>query len=714
MPFAAQGLIDKGFRVVPIPEREKAPKLDSWQSLSISRDTVNTYFDKGCNVGIILGHNGITDVDLDCDEAIRIAPLFLPETGAIFGRQSARASHWLYTCDPVPLSETFKDAKRGQSKGAMIVEVRALTKADKSIGRQTVAPGSIHPSGERIEWETGFNGLPSAVKPKHLFTASSRIGAAVLLARYCPGEHGGRNAYFMAVDGMLLRAGWSYGDVFKLRRAIWIILFGKNLEERQCKAEFDHSVSEFENEKPVTAITRLKETIDPSVVNMVTKWLELRPASEVMREKQVAGARANLSVPAQLKPAWATEATKKRDGFSVMPSLATAILMLESAPDFHASLAYNSFTGGVTWVRDVQLFGGVVIEAGSKLREEDASNIRNHAERCMNIIFDRNTVEEAIMTVAKRQSSHPVRNYLNELTWDGIKRLDTWLIDYMGVEDTLYSRAVSRKFMISAVARILNGSSEGCKVDTCLILESPSQGLKKSFGVSKLVPNRAWFSESFDGDVTAKDTMLGLRGKWLIEIPEIDKLFRQETSDIKAFLSKQVDSYRAPYARVSQDNPRECVFVGTTNRSDYLRDETGNRRFWPVKITGLNTAAIERDRDQLWAEAVSLYRANTPWWITDNEHEVLSMAVEQQSARLFEHPWQSRIEDHLSKCGGEITMGDVFAGLGIPIANMRGNDARTIAACLTVAGWEKVRQPSGARAWCYRPKNRPRQEAIAF
>ena len=251
----------------------------------------------------------------------------------------------------------------------------------------------------------------------------------------------------------------------------------------------------------------------------------------------------------------------------------------------------------------------------------------------------RETAQIAVETVAFEQRRHPVREYLDGLKWDGQARLSNWLTYYLGVDPTDYAQAVGSAWMISAVARILQ---PGCKADHVLVLEGP-QGLKKSTAARTLA--NGWFTDEI-AELGSKDAGMQMRGVWIIELSEMDHMTRSEAGRIKAFLSRGVDRFRPAYGSRVVEAPRECVFVGTVNLSEYLKDETGNRRFWPVTCTAIDIDALDHDRDQLWAEAVHRYRSREPWWIVD--HDIVASAAEEQKGRNESDAWEEIVDRWLS------------------------------------------------------------------
>nr|BDT33753.1 virulence-associated E family protein [Myxococcus sp. MH1] len=243
-------------------------------------------------------------------------------------------------------------------------------------------------------------------------------------------------------------------------------------------------------------------------------------------------------------------------------------------------------------------------------------------------------VAQQLLAVAKANSYDPVADYLAELVWDGKPRLDELLVTYFGARgEPNYLRAVGAKFAISAVARALR---PGCKVDTVMILEGP-QGLRKSTAF-RILGGR-YFSDATI-DVTSKDSAMLASQFWFIELAELSTFRKSEDQALKAFITRVEDTYRPPYGRANVKAPRRCIFVGTTNDDDYLRDPTGHRRFWPVKCTRIDTEGLARDRSQIWAEAVVRFHQGEDWWLTNEE----AAGAEQQAALRMENVGDSRKE----------------------------------------------------------------------
>jgi predicted P-loop ATPase len=250
-------------------------------------------------------------------------------------------------------------------------------------------------------------------------------------------------------------------------------------------------------------------------------------------------------------------------------------------------------------------------------------------------------IRNAWTVVANENAYHPVRDYLNGLVWDGTERLDTMLIRYMAAEDTPYVRAVTRKWMVGAVKRVMQ---PGCKFDQMLILVG-AQGIGKSR--LAIVLSRGWFTDSITR-MDGKEAYESIRGAWIVEVAELAATRKSEQEAQKQFISAQTDMYRPAYGRNVVVYPRQCVFYGTTNDLEPLKDDTGARRYWPVLCAGKDDGqhfGLEEEVDQLWAEAVVRYKAGESLWLDDKA--LASDAKEAQEAFSTRDEWIGLIQDFL-------------------------------------------------------------------
>ena len=368
--------------------------------------------------------------------------------------------------------------------------------------------------------------------------------------------------------------------------------------------------------------------------------------------------------------------------------LANVITAFREAPEFKDVLAYSEFSMGVTCTRPTPW--GTTVAQWTDHEDRLTTNWLHH----QGIYVSVEVAGQAVQTVAKDQTFHPVKAYLEPLEWDGIKRLDIWLNKYLGVASNDYTAAVGARWMISSVARIYD---PGCKADCCLILEG-AQGIKKSTALG--VMGGEYFADEI-ADLGSKDASMQVRGAWIIEIAELDSMSRGEVSKIKAFMSRGTDRFRPPYGKRVIESPRQCVFAGSVNHTEYLRDATGGRRFWPVTCGEIDVDELRRDRDQLWAEAVVRYRAGDPWWLDTAE---LNRAAEQEQEDRFEgDPWDEMIAKWLP--GHEsVSIAQVLEMIGKPKESWMPADKNRIGRSLRSMHWEMFKAgPRTAREWRFRP-----------
>lgn len=314
--------------------------------------------------------------------------------------------------------------------------------------------------------------------------------------------------------------------------------------------------------------------------------------------------------------------------------------------------------------------------------------------------------DRIVLAFARRKRFHPVRDYLGKLAWDGIERIDNWLSVYGGAEDDALTRAVGRIVLIAAIRRI---RQPGVKFDEMLVIEG-DQGTLKSSAIAALSPNPEWVTDSLALSAEEKVVIEQTAGKWLAEIGELSGYRKREVEHIKAFLSRQVDSARLAFGRLRIDRPRQFVVIGTTNEKNYLIDDTGDRRFWPVRIKRFDVARLAADRDQLWAEAAH--------WEAEGESirlplELWPDAAERQAERKEEDEWTAIVSSWLDAeerdprslfnhdyNGFRITLSDIAKGaLGIERAKLDTPTQKRIARCLKAAGWHMSQKSNGKRYW---------------
>ena len=263
------------------------------------------------------------------------------------------------------------------------------------------------------------------------------------------------------------------------------------------------------------------------------------------------------------------------------------------------------------------------------LRDVDYSGVRNYIE-CIYGIVSSQKVDDALALEIEKKKFHPIIKYIKSLQWDGIPRVNTLLIDYFGAEDNAYTRAAIRKMLCAAVTRVFH---PGTKFDTALILVGPQATYKSTF-VKKL--GKSWFSDTFT-TVQGKESFEQIQGAWLVEIAELSGLKKAEVETIKHYISKCEDSFRPAYGRTIETYKRQCVFFGTTNSKDFLRDPTGNRRFLPIDVRpeyatkNVAKELTDEEIDQIWAEAYEMYKQGEPLYMTGEEDMIAKIEQHKHS-----------------------------------------------------------------------------------
>ena len=305
---------------------------------------------------------------------------------------------------------------------------------------------------------------------------------------------------------------------------------------------------------------------------------------------------------------------------------------------------------------------------------------------------------QAVELYAKDNPRNELTDWLNSFQWDRIQRLDTWLIDYCGVEDSVYSREVGRCWLLGAVTRAFR---PGTQFDQCLVLEG-EQGIGKSSLLRTLA--NGWIQEL--EDFRGKDSAEVLMGTWICEISELSAMKKADIESVKRFLTAVSDRYRPAYGHWVEDFPRTCVFAGTTNRSEYLKDASGNRRFLPVVCQHIDREAFQRDRDQLLAETVHRFKDGESLLMSQ---EAIDLAKEEQEYRYEEDSWTGLIDDYVSR-EMSVTIDGIFGHLEIDARHRSKTNEIRVGRILTQElKWKKGKrkQVGGVRNFVYYPPDEP-------
>lgn len=388
---------------------------------------------------------------------------------------------------------------------------------------------------------------------------------------------------------------------------------------------------------------------------------------------------------------WSRSLPRKKDG-TLYGDERTIVAALEKAPDIRGLVRYDEFRDVIELDRAPPWAEEVLI--GSPWSDAHRVELQIFLQT-MGIGVNRaSVVQDAVIAVARRSSYNPLRDYLKNLSWDHTPRLDTWLHVYLGADgDAKYLRAVGRAFLIGAAKR---GFHPGTKMDNVLVLEA-GQGRGKSTAVRIL--SKGWCTD-YMPDLHSKDAAVQIQGTFVNEFSELATVQRADVETLKGFVTRSIDRYRPPYGRNAIERPRQCVFVGTTNLNEYLQDETGGRRFWPVRCRAIDTTALQRDVDQLWAEA---------WWHAVVEKEEWHLAPDlepiaqaEQDLRRLQSEHEVKLLEYLdAKRAPNAVV--YMRQLLIEVAEFHdlakqgreaGGVARQFSKILAVNGWEK-KKPIG-------------------
>lgn len=390
-----------------------------------------------------------------------------------------------------------------------------------------------------------------------------------------------------------------------------------------------------------------------------------------------------------LEEVWATLGLEVNKGHPVANEDAV-MRVLERHPAWADAIWYDAFLGRIMTIDG---------DSDREWSDADDGHLMKFLQRDLKIGSVRlNHVRTAIITHAFTNLRNCVQEWLGSLEWDGTERISHFFPDFCGTPDTAYARAVGRNFWLTMVARALR---PGCKVDNMIVLEG-KQGDGKSSMLEALA-GKPWFTVQHES-VTGKGFFEVLQGKLLVEIAEMDAFGKAEVTRVKQVVSTPSDRYREAYGRYAKDHPRMSVFAGTTNKDDWNRDETGARRFWPIKVEqAIDIPAVTAAREQLFAEAVMAYHAGEKWWVTP-EAETLA----EQEARREDDPWCTALTDWMSEIyKEEASISEVLWGaLRMQIPDQSVPNMKRMGGVLRRFGWTNKHTSKG-NIWV-RPKNEPK------
>lgn len=591
-----------------------------------------------------------------------------------------------------------------------------------SDGQQVVLPPSIHPDtrgeyrwGVNIktaedlqlieppktkEIERQFVGELETFKPADISVGDLDLPES-LVNRIFSGEGvEDRSASLLGVTISLIRAGLDDNEILTIltdrENFLGEVAYEHAKSDRRSRAAYwlqKYTLPKAHQEASIEKLFETAWTEDDEIATTLEDEKDIEA-----QERDIL----NLDAPMH----WRTEIERAKDGGPPKVSLKNVLLILENGGG-RGIFTRNIFANRDHYGTDAP-WGA---KAGAPITDEDAIDIKVWLSKNYRMEPSVGLVEEAIRHACKRNAYHPVRDYLRGLFWDGEPRVATWLKTYLNADmREPYLSAVSRKVLVAAVARVMQ---PGCKFDQVLILEG-RQGVGKS-SAARTLAGDAWFLDSLP-DLHDKDARLNLLGHWFIEVSELASLRRSDSELYKAFFAAQSDRVRAPYGKRWEEHLRQCVFIGTTNVGDYLKDQTGNRRFWPVLVGQCDFDGLKRDRDQLFAEAFEIWQAGTEKLYLENGSREKHQAEAIQASRMMDSH-ESFVREDLEEWlldnpnfGIErFKIAELFE-IGMPLEKLKDDTAnrRAVGGALRLLGFKKY-EAQGRKFW---KRETPEIEAV--
>lgn len=640
-----KSLHNKGLSLIYLHPRDKRPIENKWTTgprktwEELKRDFHSSY-----NVGVRLGESSRVDKGY-------LACIDVDVKNPAYRRQA------LAKLDEITKGEKYVEVRSGSGNGSrhlycvskrpfQMVEIEKHKGKWEicaySTGRQMVLPPSMHPSGRPYEWRVGLDetALPLFENEKllshashreesskisfravHVDLAKTKIDSATLDKIRDGRGVEDRSAELLSIAMKMCRAGMTDNQILS-------VLSDENHWISGAAFEHTQSRDRARAVKWLYKYTLLKarhETHPLRLFEGKPDYTKIeRTPEKIMEDRKAIAAEKDEVLP-------------DLDGHGKPKStLRNMVHILEHFLG-GALVGYNEFSCRPYFLKDTP-YGG---KKGREITDLNDLALKHFIACHYRFEPSKDLCFETHTFLAQKHRYHPVKDYLESLEWDGVPRLDRWLFDAFraeGPDD--YVEAVGRKILCAAVARIYN---PGCKFDYMTVLEG-NQGEGKSISLGRLV-GPEWFTDSL-GDIHNKDVVDQMIGKWLIEVSELDSIRGREAEAVKAFVSRQVDRVRLSYARRAEDYPRQCIFIGSTNDEEYLSDETGNRRYWPIKVGKANRKWLRERRDQIWSEAKFRYELGEKLYLTKELEEV---ARREQEKRFEVDDWELEIKRIVSK-----------------------------------------------------------------
>jgi hypothetical protein len=683
LPFAL-AYHRRKWALVKIGYKQKSPLESSWNTRRWTDPEVHKEFSGQCNVGIILGEcsDWLVDVDLDCPEAIDLAPALLPPT-LTFGREGARRSHWLYKSVGAATEKyTMPDPEGGHET---IVELRAQNAAGAS--HQTVLPGSVYKDGSPIEFDDGkgpgsdvqtiaASALANAVRQLATAIAHVRLGAtrdeAIATAK---------NGDFRVLDKKAPTA--RLNKKVKLDDPLAAAIVKYNADHPQVYPVAGSGMCPICGHGKTSGSwgqstrgpgywscfsashqeggAKAGDVWTGDALDIAAHKAGLTPRAYLLQEKYLGEEKEGPKL--------------QRDDKGVpVPSLHNVAALLEHE---RSDLHFDAF------LSQVRCNGRQWTDADTLALAERLQTTPGMLRVPLHI------VAQGAEAYARRHGRNCVVEFLEGLEWDGRPRIEQCFVLAFGATDSEYTRAVSRNFWRALVARPLQ---PGCQSDAMVVLEG-EQGIRKSSACRVIAGD--WFADT-DQMPGNKDFCIMLQGKLLVELGEMHAFSRAEVTAVKTAVSRRVDTYRAPFGRVAEDHRRQGSLIGTTNQFEWAQDPTGGRRFWPIRCGTVDLEWLVANREQLFAEAVRDIRAGLSW------HEVPQAdAKAEQDARYATDLWEDAVLGWLTRAAKKETTSLEIAQeiYTMKLGSPSPGDNRRIGAIMRRLGWVSKKRQGAGRYW---------------
>lgn len=654
---------EQGFRLIywprvgTDPKGWKGPTAKGWNAPETTYP-IELYDPSVMNLGVITGHEvqpgrHLADVDLDWAGGLVMAAKLIPPTGFAMGRAGKKLSHAFFTTPTVlPLAaydDIAEDAAGGWTgTGTRFVELRS----GESTHQTMIAP-SLH-SPPNVKIELVLNGDILHLESEALQQAVLDYAIACLLLHRVPTglHHDGR----IALAGFLLHAGFSPERVIAIGEAVCYAQALNNVPEMGHRDVKDMSLC------VKTTLARVSSTKKTTGAPTLAKFI---------------GGAMGLAVIERIRLWLGEEDDFARDGKGHIlarhqENIRRAVGLL------NCTFSHNQFS-------DHLLMNGQPMEDGA------VNAVYLQIEEKYHFSPPIEYFHLVIKNLCRANQFHPVKQYLESLTWDGTPRIDTWMMVAGKAPDTPYVRAISAIMLIAAVRRV---RSPGCKYDEMVVFEAP-QGWSKSTAVQTLCPDAKWFSDDLQLNARSQQLIEATLGKWIVEASDLAGKRKTEIEQLKAMMSRQVDGpVRMAYKEYAIERPRHFILVGTTNSSVYLTDPTGSRRFWPVRVDRFNIDWLIANRDQLWAEAAHREAQGESIHL----HEDLwPAATSEQEKRREVDAWETIIQTELDRTETHsdgkkrIIINKIWELLGIPIERRDRSGSLRISDIMHKLGYERKR-----------------------